>query len=168
MKKLVLALFLVIGVTTLSQSQIIRTIEMSKSAYNNSGDTLHHIANDFADSVGILLKQYYPARIHAVYVELNFDEKTKLFTLTYLAEIESCKINERDWFFEHAGALSANGSITTAKKDAFTRMKAQEMERKSKFKTAFGNCGSAGGYHFDSAESAGKHWVIYETFIVAR
>lgn len=168
MKKLGLLLLLAIGMTTLSHSQVIRTIEMSKSAYNNAGDTLHHVANDFSDSVGILLKKYYPARIRNVFVEISFDEKSELFTLSYYAEIESCMVNERDWFFEHAGALSANGSITTAKKDAFTRMKAQEMERKSKFKAAFGNCGSAGGYHYDSAESYGKHWVIYETFIVAR
>lgn len=167
MKKVLMLLLLVIGVTTLSKSQIIRTIEMSKSAYNNSGDTLHHIGNNFSDSVGILLKQYYPARIHAVYVELNFNQKTQLFTLIYSAEIERCKANEQDYFFEHAGALSANSSLSVARKDAFSRMKEQDIDRKEKFLKAYGNYGSV-GYHFDSAESSGKHWVIYETFIVAR
>lgn len=167
MKKLLL-LLLVIGMTTFSKAQIVRTIEMKKVAYNNAGDTLHHIANDFSDSVGILLKQYYPARIRNVFVEINFDEKSKLFTLNYYAEIESCMVNERDWFFEHAGALSANNSLSVARKNALYRMKEQEVDRKEKFIKIYGNCGSAGGYHYDSAESYGKHWVIYETFIVAR
>ncbi len=168
MKKIVVFLFLVIGITTISRSQIIRTIEMSKSAYNNANDTLHHVANDFSDSVGILLKKYYPARIRNVFVEINFDEKSKLFTLSYYAEIERCMVNERDWFFEHAGALSANSSLSVARKNALYRMKEQAIDRQEQFLKIYGNCGSAGGYHYDSAESYGNHWVIYEKFLVAR
>ena len=167
MKKIALLLLLVIGITTLSPSQVIRTIEMSKSAYDNSGDNLHHIANIFSDSVGILLKQYYPARIRSVVVDLNFDQNTKKFTLDYYAEIERCKFNEYDYYFEHAGALSADSALSTARKDAFSRMKQQESERQEKFKKAFGNFGSK-GYHFDSATSGDYRWVIYETFIVAK
>lgn len=168
MKTKLIVLFLVVSTTLSVKAQVIRSIEMSKTAYNNANDSLHYIANEFADSVGKLLKYHHPARVGQTYVKLDFDQKTKLFTLTYYAELERCTMNGYDWYFEHIGALSVDKSLSAARKDAFTRLKIQEAERKQKFHKVFGNYGDAGGYHSDSAETGKGFWVIYEKFIVAR
>lgn len=168
MKKLIV-LFLAVSATFSVKAQIICSIEMSKTAYNNTGDSLYHIANDFADSVTVLLKNHYPARVSKTSVKLDFDQKTKLFTLKYSAEIERCT-HGHDLYFKRVGALSVNKSLSAAQKEALVRVKEQEVEQKEKFHGKHGNYGEAGngGYLSDSVENGKGFWVIYEKFIVAR
>lgn len=149
-----------------SAQQVLTTVTKTKTAWNNSGDTLHRIANQFADEVGDQLKAYYPARAENISVILMWNQATG-YTLNYSADIVRDTFNYQ-LIFDHRGSLSY-GNYYDARANAKQRCKQQVIEAVPKFQVASrdGHVTLWQGYT-SSARTDNAYAFLCEAFIATK
>jgi hypothetical protein len=139
MKKILLLLVIIVGqftnpVMVSAQNEI--TIKMQRTAPDNEGDNLHKVANDFAKLVGDTLKSLYPATITSL--SISIAESDSKITLTYVAIISHCEIEDVVYYFDRRGSLSAGNNLKKTEKSAKNNALEQSIPTYHKFVEQFG------------------------------
>ena len=137
MKKILLLLIAICASHSVDAQTI--TITKSRAMYENEGDSLHRIANEFIDAVALALKQNYPAAI--VPGETTFDiaeDPDGKIQLTYTTVIEFTDSISAMNHVDHRGALSAAPTEKAAMANAQKRCMQQYDVAVTKFVAKFG------------------------------
>ncbi len=162
MKRIAIMLLLAYATTASA-----RTITVSRTATDNSGDYLHQIANVFVDSVGNALKKEFPSAIVSGSMSVTLTRSQNGLTLSYSCEIETVSPDEAQYYFEHAGALSVSRTASAARSDASNRANRQFDERVTKFRVAYGEQITCYLENKSSCNDPNFVWAIHENFIAA-
>lgn len=140
MKKIVsigVVLFLCMVSNVQAQTRI--TVSRSAAFPDSKGDSLHKIANEFADRVGEVLKEDFPLTIDSSSLSVKIECFNDTVKLTYFVALERCDTASALYYFDHRGALSKGTISYTTEEDAEIRCLDQAVLVIGAFKKAYGN-----------------------------
>lgn len=150
-------LFFVIAIHVSAQ-QTLLTVTKSRTAFDNSGDSLHKIANEFSTAVGDALKENYPARVDDFSLDVSLIWNSwSGYTLTYSARIVRATAQNFQKHFDHRGSLS--NSPINAKALGYE----QYLIAVSKFEKTYGKMIESSFNHATQANG----FFLWESFIMA-
>ena len=140
-----------------------QTIKVIKVMPDNSGDSLHAIANMFARRVGNALKQS-DARVK-VWMSLDtvISGGRTMLRLEYSATLVPCDHSRAQKHFDRRGALSARPDAYSSHRDAEHRAKVQAGILEKAFQRQYGS--SRIIMLSDQVSYRGLEWAIHERFI---
>ncbi len=140
MKKIVsigVVLFLCMVSNVQAQTRI--TVSRSAAFPDSKGDSLHKIANEFADRVGEVLKEDFPLTIDSASLSVKIECFNDTVKLTYFVALERCDSASALYYFDHRVALSKDMQPYKAEVDAETRCADQAVLVMSAFKKRYGD-----------------------------